>query len=113
MSQTFDPTYDAPTTLDDQLRRWRRTLHQHPETAFTEHATAQRIARAASSPPTQWRRSTSWIRPDLDERDQPRSHDAGHPRRWGVTGRHYYDDPFQPQPYDHVTRTMQLLATTC
>jgi hypothetical protein len=31
----------------------------------------------------------------------------------GVTGRHSYDDPFQPQPYDHFTRMMQLLATTC
>jgi D-alanyl-D-alanine carboxypeptidase len=31
----------------------------------------------------------------------------------GVTGRHSYDDPFQPQPYDHFTRTMRLLATTC
>lgn len=37
----------------------------------------------------------------------------------GASGQHQGDggesgaDPFQPQPYDHFTRMMQLLATTC
>ena len=30
--------------LDTILRTWRHDLHRHPETAFTEHATAERVA---------------------------------------------------------------------
>ncbi|WP_163560489.1 M20 aminoacylase family protein [Halomonas sp. NO4] len=43
----FDcPTTDAatPTTDAATLRQWRQDFHRHPETAFEEHRTAQRIA---------------------------------------------------------------------
>jgi hippurate hydrolase len=33
-------------SLDTRLRLWRHHLHQHPETAFAEHATSEYVASA-------------------------------------------------------------------
>jgi metal-dependent amidase/aminoacylase/carboxypeptidase family protein len=39
----------AETELGTQLVRWRRHLHQHPETGFNEHRTADYVAAALES----------------------------------------------------------------
>ncbi len=44
MKSVLDRGSDA--TFNARLRAWRRHLHRHPETAFTEHATADYLASA-------------------------------------------------------------------
>lgn len=48
-STPTQPSAARAADLDTQLRAWRHELHRHPETAFTEHATAARIAEVLES----------------------------------------------------------------
>jgi len=42
-------THNLPAELIEQMRRWRRQLHAHPELAFKEHASAELVARELES----------------------------------------------------------------